>query len=152
MSDPRDPTEPPTRVASSELVEIYKVAVASAERVSDRRQIANNFYLSIVTALITAYFGSFASHAIPSLARTIICAMGAFVSIGWLAAILGFRTHNAIKFEVIAALEKRLSFAFFAEEEAAFQRRALRTRFTTLEVVYPAALAAFFVALLVWGN
>lgn len=70
----------------TERLEIYKLMVEMADRVSQRRQAANSFYLSINTLLITAsaYIGTTAaSGRIPFL----VCFAGVTISLLWIKAI-----------------------------------------------------------------
>jgi hypothetical protein len=140
-----DLEDPPAR---NEMLHLYKIAAESAERFSDRRQMANSFYLTFVSALLAAFFASFADPEIPDLARIVTCLLGILVSIGWLIAILGFRAHNSIKFRVIDEMEEQLAFRFFRTETKYYAEQEFRARFTSIEMAYPLVMAASFVLLL----
>lgn len=92
---------------SAERLEIFKLLVEMADRVSQRRQTANSFYLSVNTLLVggSAYLGTTApdlfSIAIISVAGASICAL-------WIMNILSYKTLNEAKFAVINDLETRL--------------------------------------------
>ncbi len=102
------------------LLEQYKLLVESADRISQRRQNANSFFLTINTALL-AFVGSIASRtgseAVAlrqclgpvSLAGTIICYV-------WYRLVLSYKGMNSAKFEVIHAIEQRLPAAIFDTE------------------------------------
>lgn len=132
----------------AEMLHLYKIAVESVERASDRRQAANSFYFTIVSALLAGYFASYADAAIPALARTLTCLFGLGVGAAWLSSILGFRAHNSIKFRVIDEMEQTLAFRFFRTENRYFNERRFKWRFTTVELAFPLATLSVFGALL----
>ena len=96
-------------------LELYKLAVEMADRVSQRRQTANSFYLSINTLLVggSAYLGTLRPSAdtisIVSLAGVAICVLW-----GW--NIASYQTLNSAKFKVIHDLEQSLPSQLFKEE------------------------------------
>lgn len=100
---------------SSERLEIYKLLVEMADRVSQRRQAANNFYLSVNTLLVggSAYLKTLDPSLVTVLIITIaglaICAL-------WFQNIQSYKTLNGAKFDVITALEKHLVEQPFADE------------------------------------
>ena len=89
-------------------LEIYKLLVDMADRVSQRRQAANNFYLSVNTLLVggTAYLKtltpSTATLATLMIAGFAICAL-------WYQNIQSYKTLNTAKFAVINDIETRLA-------------------------------------------
>lgn len=103
-------TQPPSFDAASkaERLEIYKLLVEMADRVSQRRQAANNFYLSVNTLLVggSAYLGTLAPAArnvvVISIAGIAICAL-------WVRNIASYQTLNEAKFKVINDVETRLT-------------------------------------------
>ena len=89
------------------VLDIYKLLVEMADRVSHRRQAANSFYLTVNTAIIgsTAYLAKFelnqlATWAI-SVAGILICAL-------WIMSVLSYKSLNSAKFKGITKLEERL--------------------------------------------
>lgn len=104
-----------TEASRSERLEVYKLLVDMADRVSQRRQEANGFYLSINTLLVggSAYLGTFASTdrsiVLISLAGLAICAL-------WIRNIGSYKTLNAAKFSVITDIEKRMVEQAFTAE------------------------------------
>lgn len=101
----------------SERLELYKMMVEMADRVSQRRQAANSFYLSIDTLLITAsaYIGT-----TPVSARVIVlvCFAGVLVSSLWIKAIESYKSLNSHKFQIINEVEKDLVVKPYTEEWA----------------------------------
>ena len=99
----------------SERLELYKLMVEMADRVSQRRQAANSFYLSIDTLLITAsaYIGTTAVSARVTL---LVCFAGVMVSSLWVKAIESYKSLNAQKFDIINEVEKNLVVKPYTEE------------------------------------
>lgn len=101
--------------AASELVEIYKLLIEMADRVSQRRQAANSFYLSVNTLLL----GS-SAYLLPSPQQVqgilVITVAGVAISVLWVWNILSYKTLNTAKFAVIQELEKSLSVQPYTDE------------------------------------
>lgn len=103
------------RTESDGILEIYKMLVEMADRVSQRRQSANSFYLTVNTAIIggSAYLaqssnGPLATWAV-SLAGIAICTL-------WIMSVISYKTLNSAKFRVITALEECLPASPFKDE------------------------------------
>lgn len=97
----------PTTVDRTERLEIYKLLVEMSDRVSQRRQAANNFYLSVNTALVggSAYLKTL-GIATPTF--LIVVLAGLVICLLWHQNIQSYKTLNAAKFEVIHDIENRL--------------------------------------------
>lgn len=98
------------------VVDIYKMLVGMADKVSERRQSANNFFLSVNTALIgaSAYISSVSQQ---SPARVLAIAVaGMLVSLVWIRNIQSYKDLNAGKFAVITEIEKHLPVSPYAAE------------------------------------
>lgn len=102
---------------AAERLEIYKLLVEMADRVSQRRQSANSFYLSVNTLLVggSAFLGTLGPGArnivVISIAGIAICIL-------WIMNILSYKTLNGAKFKVITAVEGRLVEQPYQEEWA----------------------------------
>jgi hypothetical protein len=102
------------------LLEQYKLFVETSSRVSDRRGLANTFFMSVNTALVTIY-GLAAGNDAPiqssaGAAAWLILVAGLTICIGWLALIKSYRTLNRAKFKVILDIEERLAARLFEAE------------------------------------
>jgi hypothetical protein len=94
-----------------DVLDLYKMFVASADKISDRRQTANAFFLTLNSTIIglVGYLNSsqdlkVANHylyALVPLAGMLICYM-------WLSMIRSYRNMNSGKFQVINVIEKML--------------------------------------------
>lgn len=104
--------------SNNEKLEIYKLLVEMADRVSQRRQSANSFYLTVNTALIggSSFLTNDTDRVWPILT---MAAAGFFVSALWIWNIKSYKTLNEAKFKVIHDLENELPFqAYKLEWEA----------------------------------
>ena len=106
------------------LIEQYKLYVEMADRVSQRRDQSNRFYVALLGALaailvIAARFvlsdGGEAVKFI-TVAFLISGVFGAAISIIWLVNIRSYKTLNTAKFQVIHELEKKIPFDGYAKE------------------------------------
>lgn len=132
-------------MADAEL-EIYKLAVEMADRVSARRATANSFFLTIQTALV-ALLG------VKEISDDSIAGAGLLLAVAWWLLLRSYHNLNRAKFEVIADLEKKLPVQVFGPEwEKLKSARGLRARYAELghvEQVVPAVFAAVYVVALV---
>lgn len=101
----------------AERLELYKLMVEMADRVSQRRQVANSFYLSINTLLVggSAYLGTTTASTRTTL---LISLAGVMVCTYWVKAIESYKTLNTAKFSVINEIEKNLVIKPFTDEWA----------------------------------
>lgn len=96
-------------------IELYKLMVEMADRVSQRRQAANSFYLTLNTLI----FGSTAyvrTVELPAPTIFALSAAGILASALWSAGISSYKTLNTAKFSVIHEMENELHFQPFAQE------------------------------------
>jgi hypothetical protein len=139
------------------VVDIYKVLIDMADKVSQRRQNANNFYLSVNTAItgaaayLSATGNSSANIFIISLAGFLVCLL-------WKRNIDSYKDLNKGKFFVIHEIEKALPIAAFTAEWDFLQRGENRKHyrpFHVVEVIVPFIFAGLHLAqclrLIPWG-
>lgn len=117
----------------------YKLLVEMADRVSQRRQAANNFYLSVNTAIIgtSAYLSAF--HSVWE-AISIVSVAGFCVSLLWIRNIKSYKELNEGKFHIITELEKTLPVQAYADEWVYLHKDGRQNRYTpfhTVEVLVP---------------
>lgn len=109
----RDPEVVAARAASGALpehhLELYKLAVEMADRVSARRATANGFFLTINTGLVALVGGTNV--------RWYVAAAGIVFSAAWWLLLKSYRKLNAAKFAVILEMEQGLSNRVFASEQ-----------------------------------
>jgi len=99
----------------SEKLEIYKLMVEMADRVSQRRQASNSFYLTLNTLIFggTAYVRVITDSHMLVIA---ICMAGIMASVLWASSISSYKTLNTAKFAVIHEMELGFSYRPFTEE------------------------------------
>lgn len=113
----------PPAATDPAVLEIYKLHVEMADRVSRRRQTANSFYLSVCTLLVggSAYLKSLG---IEGLSAGLIPIAGIAVSALWIRAIDAYTVLNDAKFAVINELENLLPVQPYGDEWARLQEAA----------------------------
>src|SRR6266478_2882330 len=97
------------------LFEQYKLYLASAEKISERRVTANNYFLTVNAFLVTLY-----GLAVASRYRThwtiLVPITGILVAVTWHRIITSYRDLNTVKFDVIHELEQRMPAALYLYE------------------------------------
>jgi hypothetical protein len=89
-------------------LELYKLAVEMADRISARRALANTFFLTVNTGLAALLGGSDL--------RWYVAAAGIVFALAWWWLLQSYRKLNHAKFQVINAIEPRLPLQLFSEE------------------------------------
>jgi len=100
-------SEPRPDVELVEL-ELYKLAVEMADRVSGRRALANTFFLTVNTGLAALLGGSDL--------RWYVATAGIVFALAWWWLLQSYRELSRAKFKVINAVEPKLPFQLFSEE------------------------------------
>lgn len=124
------------------LLEQYKIYIASAEKISDRRQKANEFFLGLNTALV-ALLG-FVAIKVNQGETTSILILSSIAGITmcylWYRIILSYKGLNGGKFKVIHVIEARLPLALYDTEWEILGRgedRKTYWPFTHIELLVP---------------
>lgn len=113
------------------FLDLYKLAVEMADRISGRRAVANTFFASLHTLLLTAMgAGQFLavrtgeSVSVRAWWGVLFAAgVGAMLCATWYFLLRAYRHLNAAKFEVIQGMEDRLPVRLFREEWERCQRK-----------------------------
>ena len=115
---------------SSTLVELYKLAVEMADRISARRAGANSFFLTVNTTLV-AVVGIAGSvrrpppqSKVPSFEPFGLCiaaVAGIVLACVWWSLLRYYRRLNSAKFQVINEMEKQLPARIFTDEWFLYQ-------------------------------
>jgi len=116
----------------------YKLAVEMADRVSGRRAVANSFFVTVQSALVTA-FGFSASD------QWSLAVAGMVVSAAWWLSLRSYRMLNSAKFKVITDMEKSLPRSPYTDEWAILDREEgpLHKRYAALSFVEQVVPLAF---------
>ena len=134
-------------------LEIYKLYLEMADRISGRREKANTFFLAINTALIALLakdaFGGAASR--PRALELLVPAAAGLLCYLWYRIIRSYRDLNSAKFKVIHAIELQLPLRPYDAEWESVERGQnpkLYLPFTRVEGVVPWLFMAFHAVLL----
>lgn len=149
------------------LFEQYKLYVESADRISSRRDKANNFFLAVNTALLTivGVSGSIAPLRQSADGRSLldsetampvilVALAGLLVCATWYRLVRSYRDLNSAKFRVIHEIEAHLPLAVYdAEWEVVGrgERPKLYQPFTHLEARVPAIFAVVYLLALLYA-
>jgi hypothetical protein len=136
-------------------IEQYKLYLELLDKVSERRQSANSFFLSINTGLCALLGYMFSKDASPELRPLLwfIPAAGVLLSYFWLRLIRSYRDLNTAKFMIVHLMEERLPISPYKAEWAALGKGAdprRYTPFTHLEVWIPRLFILMYVGLLLF--
>ena len=129
----------------------YQMCVEMADRVSNRRMLANSFFVGMNTAVVGALAVALKEGLIAS--RTLVIApatAAVLMCVAWWMMVLSYRQLNAGKFRVIVVMERELPFAPFTAEWAALDAARSRRTYlqtTTVELLVPWLFAGIHVAL-----
>ncbi len=100
------------------LLEQYKIYINAAEKISDRRQKANEFFLGLNSALVTL-LGFFAAKTPENEIRSLLIlssTAGILMCYLWYRMVLSYKGLNSGKFKVIHMIEARLPLALYDTE------------------------------------
>lgn len=167
MSDDPDPQPPPDPLSATlrgltageygeayreHVLEIYKTYLEMADRISERREKANAFFLAVNTGIVALL----AKEALGGGGQA--AALGLLVPVAggvacylWHRLIRSYRDLNSAKFKVIHAMERQLPLRpYDAEWEAVGRGRnpKLYLPFTHVELLLPWILMGFHLVLL----
>ena len=131
-----------------ELLEIYKLHAELADRVSQRREGANRFFVTLLTGVLvlSATILRFETNTIPFgvlLGGTGVLMM--FLSGAWYVVIRSYRQLNSGKFKPLHELEEKLAYPFFKREWELLGHGKDISRYWKLTVVETILPIGFFV-------
>lgn len=126
----------------SHYLDIYKLYVDMADKVSTRRQTANSFFLTLNTALIAvvSYLQLGECKTAPLETFWVVSLAGVALCYMWYRLIRSYRELNSGKFKIIHEMEQFLPMAPFDAEWEALGRGknpALYLPFTKVEMAVP---------------
>jgi len=100
------------------LFEQYKLYIESAEKISDRRQNANNYFITINTALIAILGMSFQASIFEIIiwARPLLAFVGIIICVIFWYLLRSHKQLNEGKFKVIHEIEQRLPLLLYDYE------------------------------------
>lgn len=98
--------------------EQYKMFVDSAEKVSDKRMSANNYFLTVNTALISLTGLLITSKVLlfHFNVMRLVGILGLIICLIWFFIVLSYKQLNSGKFAIIHRIEKKLPIHLYADE------------------------------------
>ena len=138
--------------ATDQYLELYKLAVEMADRVSARRASLFTFPFTVNTALFALLFsGEFSAP------LWFVAVVGMLISVSWWAALKTYRELNVVKFQVIAEMEAKLEAQIYREEYKTMQAsrpdrwrdRYIALNLRTVEQAVPIVMAMLYLAIIV---
>ena len=123
------------------VLEIYKMYVEMADRISTRRQTANSFFLTINSAIVAlvGYVSAVADNG-TIFFYALVSFAGMILSYLWYRLVLSYKQMNSGKFKVIHAIEAMLPIRPYEAEWDALGRGKnpdLYKPFTRIEIFVP---------------
>ena len=134
------------------LLEQYKLYVASAEKISDRRQNANNYFLAINTAFISLFGLSLQIEFLKKQNefKIFLPILGFIVSVIFWILLRSYKQLNTGKFKVIHEIEKRLPLSIYGYEWYKLDKgEKYKTYFpfSKVELLIPVVFGVLYIAL-----
>ncbi|MEJ8624453.1 hypothetical protein MMN35_07340 [Helicobacter pylori] len=127
------------------LLEQYKIAINSAEKISDRRATANNFFIALNSVLFSLNnidklksFDDFFS--------TILLCFSILICLVWIRLLKHYKEMNGVKFEIINLIEQKLPCNFCQYEWHLLQRNTKKKKeFTRFENYIPQIFIGLYI-------
>lgn len=133
--------------AKKSLIDQYQIYVSWAEKISDRRQIANNYYITLTTLLISGIgyiwaqgFSIFLNYMWPLLG--ICIAYIRFINLR------AYKQINSKKFEIIHQIEEKLPMNLYSYEREKlwkWEDKKLYYPFSHIEILIPKIMIGLYV-------
>jgi hypothetical protein len=150
------------------LLEQYKLYIEMTDRISQRRQSANTWFLTINTALLTAIGAFLTKEAAANVITTdisiavllVISFAGGLNCLLWWRLIVSYKQMNSGKFSVIHEIENKLPLKIYDAEWEALGRgedSSLYQPFTHIEQLVPLVFGLLYLSLIIimcfkiWG-
>lgn len=137
------------------LLEQYRLYLSSASEISDRRQKANEYYLTVNTILVSfiVFVSQYDKISDPKMIIYFITLIGLINSVITYFIIRSYKQLNSVKFKVIHELEKLLPANLFAYEWELLGKGKIRSKywpFSHLELKIPLLFAIVYIGLAIF--
>lgn len=145
---------------SSQLLEQYKIYVSSVEKISDRRENANKYFVTLNSVVILA--GTFLIDHVLNKGLLIflllgVLFLGVFICIIFYFLINSYKQLNTAKFKLLHEIEKKLPLQLYAREWDILGKGTDKNRyfpFSHIERIIPIAFSFIYtvsiIFLIVW--
>ena len=146
-------------MGQTQVLDLYKLCVEMADRVSARRTSANSFFLTLHTTLlgVFSFFGGAAlvggGKSPGGLFFLVIAIAGPLLSAAWWLLLKSYRDLNAAKFEVISSMERDFAVQPYSDEWQLLQQdrvKGWRKRYAeqgVVERLVPGVFAILYILL-----
>ena len=141
---------------SDHLLEQYKLYVEMTDRVSQRRERSNQFFITLlagpaILAVLARFWldGENGSDAFLPVVLLASGLLGMALSATWFVTIRSYRHLNSARFQVIGEMEKGLPFGSYSHEWELLSPRFLLL--SVIEQFLPGIVFSMFLALLVYA-
>ena len=141
-SDNRDENAASGTDSASVILQEWQTCVASADTVSQRRDVINGIFVTLCLAVVTSVIALWGLKAIPLLL------IGVVICVAWLCYLWSLKSLNSAKFRVIQALEKSLPKQPYADEWALVKKKTY-LKGTTIERILPISFLVLYILLLI---
>lgn len=135
------------------LIDLYKMAVEMADRISSRRATSNAFYITVQTALVAVLgIATPTIRQAPWWAVLIVAVAGLSVSGSWWLQLRSYRDLNRAKFIVINSMESSLPRRIYSDEWEILKTQPWHRRYTELgitERIIPFVFGALYIFLFI---
>ncbi len=133
--------------------ELYKLYLATAEKVSDRRAQANAWMLSVNSAIVGLYGYLQTGDQVPSGAEKeiwlwAIPAAGAIVCLAWASLLTSYSRLNGAKFKVLQELEADFPIPLFKREAEHYKKEG-RRQLSRIESRVPWTFALLYAIMII---
>ncbi|MGW2091496.1 RipA family octameric membrane protein [Promicromonospora sukumoe] len=98
------------------VLDLYKIAIEMADRISARRGAANSFYVSLQSAIVTAVGFLLTNNSTNRKILAGVALAGAVTSVTWFLLLRSYRDLNKAKFKVILEMERQLPYGIYGAE------------------------------------
>lgn len=135
------------------LLDQYKIYINATEKISDRRQKTNEFFLALNTALVAllGFIATKTSQSEITLMIGVSAIAGVTICYLWYRIIASYKGLNSAKFKVIHAIEMRLPLALYDTEWEMLGRgkdKKVYWPFSHIELHVPKIFIVIYIALI----
>lgn len=133
-----------------ELLEQYKIFLQTSETLVERRQMVNNFYITVNAAIVTVFTVIFSINTnifIQAFVSLIISVLAIILDYSWMQILDSYGILNSSKMKIISIIEKQLPASLYDNEWTIMSDKLNSKRyisFTNSEKQVPRLLMIFF--------
>lgn len=123
----------------------YVLAVEMADKISERREWVNKFFLTLLSVFTTLMLNK---YFIESDYYVLLLIMWILLSIIWFISLLKYKRLNSAKYSVICSIEKKLPIEIYNEERNILKRTIWTKSLTSIELTVPLIFILTFIIII----